>query len=178
MLRRYPQVLVIEDDHFWALSTSPYHRVTPDESPRWALVRSVAKFLGPDLRVALVAADETTAARLHQRLGPGTTWVSHLLQHAVCRLLEDPRTDKLRREATMAYATRRRLLAQRGDGLNVWMDLDVRIDALAARGWRVRSAADFAIGPTPRRSIRVTTATLTADRAAAFMEDLQACSLD
>ena len=123
MLARHPHVLVIEDDHFWALSAAAYHRITPAEMPRWALVRSVAKFLGPDLRVALVAADEETADRLHARLGPATTWVSHLLQHAVAGMLADPRIERLRDRARDAYAERAALL----------------VDALRARGSSSRS---------------------------------------
>ena len=110
VLARFPHVLVIEDDHFWALSAAPYERVTPPETPRWALVRSVAKFLGPDLRVALVAADAVTAERLHARLGPATTWVSHLLQHAVAGMLADPAIEALRLRARAAYAARAALL--------------------------------------------------------------------
>ena len=151
---------MIEDDHFWALSASAYHRITPAEMPRWALVRSVAKFLGPDLRVAVVAADELTADRLHARLGPATTWVSHLLQHAVAGMLNDPRVERLRDRARDAYAERAALLANalraRGielaiapDGLNVW--IRARRGSVAggrvargARGWPDRPAAAFA----------------------------------
>jgi DNA-binding transcriptional MocR family regulator len=176
VLARHPHVLVIEDDHFWALSIAPYERVTPPESPRWALVRSTAKFLGPDLRVALVAADTTTADRLHARLGPATTWVSHLLQHAVAGMLADPAIEALRLRARAAYAERSALLGGT-DGLNVWIETAVSPEALAACGWRVRPAAAFAVGP-PRRAIRVTTSTLTPDLAQAFAEDLKelACS--
>ena len=110
VLARHPHVLVIEDDHFWALSAAAYHRITPAEMPRWALVRSVAKFLGPDLRLAFVAADEETADRLHARLGPATTWVSHLLQHAVAGMLADPQIERLRQTARDAYAERAALL--------------------------------------------------------------------
>ena len=171
VLARFPHVLVIEDDHFWALATAPYERVTPPESPRWALVRSTAKFLGPDLRVALVAADAVTAERLHARLGPATTWVSHLLQHAVAGMLADPAIEALRLRARAAYAERAALLGAT-DGLNVWIETDVSPEALAARGWRVRPAAAFAVG-APRRAIRVTTSTLTPDQAEAFATDLK-----
>ena len=113
VLARHPHVLVIEDDHFWALSAAAYHRVTPAEMPRWALVRSVAKFLGPDLRVALVAADEETADRLHARLGPATTWVSHLLQHAVAGMLADPQIERLRQTARARVRRARRAARRR-----------------------------------------------------------------
>jgi DNA-binding transcriptional MocR family regulator len=176
VLGRHPQVLVIEDDHLWALSRSPYHRITPAEMPRWALVRSVAKFLGPDLRLAFVAADEDTTDRLHARLGPATTWVSHLLQHAVAGMLADPRIEQLRQTARRAYAERAALLGRPADGLNVWIETPVTADALAARGWRVRPAADFAVGRTID-AVRVTTSTLTAAQAEAFTTDLEdACS--
>ncbi len=185
VLARHPQVLVIEDDHFWALSGAAYHRITPAEMPRWALVRSVAKFLGPDLRLAFVAADEDTTDRLHARLGPATTWVSHLLQHAVAGMLADPRIEQLRQTARSAYAERAALLvdalrsapAITPDGLNVWIETAATADALAARGWRVRPADDFAVGRTID-AVRVTTSTLTAEQAEAFATDLEdaACS--
>jgi DNA-binding transcriptional MocR family regulator len=182
VLRRYPHVLVIEDDHFWALSTAAYHRITPAESARWALVRSVAKFLGPDLRVALVATDAMTEERLHARLGPATTWVSHLLQHVVASMLADPRIQALRLTARTAYAERSALLVaalrERGiepgiapDGLNVWIETGAQADALAACGWRVRPAGAFAVGDAAR-AVRVTSSTITLEQAAAFVADL------
>jgi DNA-binding transcriptional MocR family regulator len=171
VLDAFPHALVIEDDHFWALAASPYRRVTPESSPRWALVRSVAKFLGPDLRVALVMTDEATAERLHARLGPATTWVSHLLQHAVAGMLADPAIEALRLRARDAYAERAALLGGAA-GLNAWIETDATAEALAARGWRVRPAAAFAVGE-PRHAIRVTTSTLTPDQAAAFSAALK-----
>jgi DNA-binding transcriptional MocR family regulator len=182
VLRRYPHVLAIEDDHFWALSTVAYHRITPAESARWALVRSVAKFLGPDLRLALVATDAQTEERLHARLGPATTWVSHLLQHAVASMLADPQVEVLRQTARTAYAERSALLVdalrEHGiepgiapDGLNVWIETGARPEALADRGWRVRPAGAFAVGD-PARAVRVTTSTISPEQSAAFAADL------
>ena len=188
VLARYPHVLVIEDDHFWALSAAAYHRITPAEMPHWALVRSVAKFLGPDLRLALVAADAGSADRLHARLGPATTWVSHLLQHAVASMLADPRIERLRQTARGLYTERAALLVEAlnrramppaftPDGLNVWIETPVTADALAARGWRVRHADAFTVG-RKIDAVRVTTSSLTAEQAEAFATDLEeaACS--
>ncbi|MGO4759585.1 aminotransferase class I/II-fold pyridoxal phosphate-dependent enzyme, partial [Streptomyces sp. 2MCAF27] len=139
ILAEHPQVLIIEDDHFSAVSTVPYHRITPPRSAAWALVRSVSKFLGPDLRLALVAADEETARRLETRLSAGTMWVSHLLQHTARELLLDPKARAQRERARTAYAERSARLmkelnargirtpaAYRPDGLNVWIDLDTQ----------------------------------------------------
>ncbi len=191
VLAAYPQVLVIEDDHFWAVSHSPYDRITPPEVSRWALVRSVSKFLGPDLRLALVATDEESAHRLQTRLNTGTTWVSRLLQYAVYRLLSDPHVTDLTARARDAYAERSALLlaelgkrdigrpgGYRPDGLNVWVPLGTEArqvaDALARRGWAVQPGHLFAAGPVASQEIRVTTSTLTAQQAREFTDDLAA----
>ena len=188
ILAEHPQVLVIEDDHFSAVSARPYHRVTPPSSSRWALVRSVSKFLGPDLRLALVAADAETAARLEARLSAGTTWVSRLLQHVTRELLLDPHVHELHERARELYARRSGLLVEqlhaqgvevphRPDGLNVWVQLDVdaraAVAALAQRGWAVRPGHLFAPDPAAHRSaIRVTSSTITEPQAEAFAAEL------
>lgn len=190
ILAEHPQVLVIEDDHFSAVSARPYHRITPPGSARWALVRSVSKFLGPDLRLALVAADAETTAHLEARLSAGTTWVSRLLQHITHELLLDPRANELQEQAREAYARRSSTLVERlhahgievpyrPDGLNVWVELDVdgqaAVAGLAQRGWAVRPGHLFAPDPAAHRgAIRVTTSTLTEPQAETFAEDLAA----
>ena len=83
MLARHPQVLAIVDDHFALLSNAAYHSALPTGAPRWALVRSLTKALGPDIRVALVASDAATSRQLRLRLASGTSWVSHVLQDMV-----------------------------------------------------------------------------------------------
>ncbi|MDU5362563.1 MAG: aminotransferase class I/II-fold pyridoxal phosphate-dependent enzyme, partial [Klebsiella oxytoca] len=83
ILARYPQVLVIIDDHFALLSSTPWHSPLAAESRRWALVRSLSKTLGPDMRLAIVASDCETSAALRLRLNSGSQWVSHLLQDLV-----------------------------------------------------------------------------------------------
>ncbi|WP_427917381.1 aminotransferase class I/II-fold pyridoxal phosphate-dependent enzyme [Streptomyces sp. cg40] len=190
ILAEHPQVLVIEDDHFSAVSARPYHRITPPSSSRWALVRSVSKFLGPDLRLALVAADAETAARLEARLSAGTTWVSRLLQHVTRELLLDPRVHELHERARELYAQRSGLLVERlhaqgievphrPDGLNVWVQLDVdaraAVAALAQRGWAVRPGYLFAPDPAAHQgAIRVTSSTVTEPQAEAFAAELAA----
>jgi DNA-binding transcriptional MocR family regulator len=190
ILAEHPQVLVIEDDHFSAVSARPYHRITPPSSARWALVRSVSKFLGPDLRLALVAADAETAAHLEARLSAGTTWVSRLLQHITRELLLDPRVHELHERAREVYAQRSGLLVERlhahgidvpyrPDGLNVWVELDVgaraAVAALAQRGWAVRPGHLFAPDPVVHQgAIRVTASTITEPQAEAFAAELAA----
>lgn len=183
------EVLVIEDDHFSAISTRPYYRITPAGAPRWALVRSVSKFLGPDLRLAFVVSDEDTAALLRTRLSPAASWVSHVLQHIVATLLHDGETARLLQQARDSYAERLRgligALREHGisvppgrDGLNAWIPVGRRekhlVDALAARGWAVRGGSDFAVAGRGEGALRVTTSTITPRRAEAFAADLAA----
>src|SRR5690606_13332917 len=63
LLADHPYVLIIEDDHFSLLSQSPYQSLIGPGHERFALVRSVSKFLGPDMCLALAATDPTTAER-------------------------------------------------------------------------------------------------------------------
>lgn len=193
VLAEHPTVLVIEDDHFSALSAVPYRRATPPVTSRWALVRSVSKFLGPDLRLAFIATDAETASRLETRLSPGTTWVSHLLQRLVHGLLTDERVTDLLSEARAAYAARAGFLvdalndrgiptARHPDGLNVWIAFDHPVHALISRlhdiGWLVRPGDLFSADERlQRNAVRVTTAALgevAAHRFATELADLSA----
>lgn len=187
VLAQHPGVLVIEDDHFSMVSSQPYLRITPPDASRWALVRSVSKFLGPDLRVAFVLTDSDTGDRLGSRLSSATTWVSHLLQHIVEHLLRDPATVSLLASARRTYVDRSGQLISalaehditvhpRVDGLNVWIPLAAGttavVDELARAGWAVRRGSSFSSAAQPAPAIRVTTATLTADQASRFAADL------
>lgn len=181
LLAAHPQVLVIEDDHFSRLARTPYRRITPADAPRWALVRSVSKPLGPDLRLAMTVCDPDTAARLHTRTAAAAR-VSHVLQHLVAQALTDPATPALLEHASHTYAHRRTLLTEaldahelpwlRGaDGLNVWIPLTGAPEAavvtdLADHGWTVRPGSLFTL--THRPAIRVTTSTLRPQHARAF----------
>ncbi len=188
VLAEHPHVLVIEDDHFAGIATTDYHRVTPPEHPRWALIRSFSKFLGPDLRLAVVAADPHTIKRLETRLAVGATWVSRLLQHIAYQLLIDPSVSELLARAAGAYRERRLLLletlrrhgtpasAMGTDGLNVWVELYQPaapiVTSLAARGWAVSDGATYSLTDKPTPALRVTVSTLTPHQATAFADDL------
>lgn len=189
LLGQHPAVLIVEDDHFSAISNRPFHRVAPPEAHRWALIRSVSKFLGPDLRLAFVATDHDTASRLETRLNGGTAWVSHLLQRIVLRLVTDPATATLLNRARETYSHRSTTLieglAARGlhaqptnpDGLNAWLPLCTPsqpiIRELRARGWVVRPGEVFSSSSdAPHDALRVTTSTLTPSQASGFADDL------
>ena len=184
VLQAYPHVLVVEDDHFSAISRRSYCRVTSRTTQHWALVRSVAKFLGPDLRVAVVASDQGTADRLGSRLRPGATWVSLLLQQLTVTLLESDAVLQQLDRARRVYAERadslREALTVAGvdapfptDGLNVWVPVPhgsgAVVGALRDAGWSVRDGSPFRTS-TSRvpDGIRVTASRLTRPQAREF----------
>ena len=83
-------MLVIEDDHAAELAGVPLHPLA-GATAAWAFVRSVSKPYGPDLRLAVLAGDPATVARVEGRLRLGAGWVSTLLQRLVVSLWRDPR---------------------------------------------------------------------------------------
>lgn len=191
VLARYPDVLVIEDDHFALLAQSPYWSIVPPTTARWALVRSVSKGFGPDLRAAFVASDDGTAQRLAMRLAPGTSWVSHLLQaalrgllgsrRAMARIATAGKTYAQRRDALIAALRAQGLTALRPcDGFNVWVPLPANADAarvaqaLARLGWNVRTGDAFAIASAVP-ALRITASALEAAQAVEFARQLSAC---
>ncbi len=170
-----PGVLVVEDDHLGPVAGVPWHSVA-GRSERWAAVRSVSKWLGPDLRLAVLAGDELTLSRVEgrQSLGPG--WVSGLVQRLTARLWSDPEVLALVGRARATYVERREglvaALAAHGlpvdapSGINVWVpvpDEDAAVRALLAAGASVAAGAPFRLRTEP--GLRITTATVSADEA-------------
>ncbi|MCY1360821.1 Vitamin B6 salvage pathway transcriptional repressor PtsJ [compost metagenome] len=178
---------MIIDDHFALLAESEYHSVIPDSTVRWALIRSVSKALGPDLRLAFLACDAFTAERLRTRLAPGMTWVSRILQTIASRCLANRETFKHLEKVKKRYAQRRIELRQAlishgiesvpsTDGFNVWIPLprdakDIGYE-LAKRGWLVRLGSAFTVQELPQ-AIRVTVSRLSKTQAEAFAKDLK-----
>ncbi len=182
VLARHPGILVVEDDHAGPVAGVPALTVCHGRE-RWALVRSVSKSLGPDLRLAVLAGDPTTIARVEGRQSVGTGWVSHLLQDLVVASWSAPATEELLRRAAESYATRReallRALAARGipahgrSGLNVWVPVPEEaavVTALANEGWAVRAGERYRLRAGP--AVRITVAALApreAERVAAAL---------
>ncbi len=173
VLAEHPYVLVIEDDHFSLLSQQPFRSIVGPGHRRWALVRSVSKFLGPDSCVALVASDTHTADRLALRLRPGTTWVSHLLQRLAHAQLADAGVLEQIRSTGRHYAERNAAFAallstaglptRAGEGLSLWVDTgspaERTVAQLMRRGWLARAGDEFALWADPdlpSRHVRLT----------------------
>nr|WP_205752086.1 aminotransferase class I/II-fold pyridoxal phosphate-dependent enzyme [Cryptosporangium phraense] len=134
-------VLLIEDDHAAELAGVPLASLAGSVGS-WAVVRSVSKPYGPDLRCALVAGDPVTVARVdgRRRLGPG--WVSRLTQQVVAALWSSDDVDVWVQRAAGVYDARRGALvdalwgvgveAWGRTGLNVWVPVVDETAAVAA----------------------------------------------
>lgn len=183
VLATRPELLLIEDDHAGPVAGTPYLTLVDRDRQRWAVVRSVSKSLGPDLRVALLASDQHTHARLEGRQTLGIRWVSHLLQRLVVTLWRDRAVQRRLQRAARMYTERRdtlvRELAKHGieahgrSGLNVWIPVaeeSATVQALLHEGWGVQPGERYRIATPP--AIRVTTATLGPREAARFAETL------
>jgi DNA-binding transcriptional MocR family regulator len=168
VLAERPDVLVIEDDHAGPVAGVPARTVCGDPLERWAVVRSVSKSLGPDLRLAVMAGDPVTVSRVEGRQQLGVGWVSHLLQELVVELWRDRQVQRLLERASAVYGRRRgalvSALAERGvaatggSGLTVWVpvpDERAAVRRLLDAGWAVSAGERFRLrsGPAIRVSV-------------------------
>jgi DNA-binding transcriptional MocR family regulator len=187
VLADYPDALVVEDDHAADVAGAPGVTLTAGRSRR-VTIRSVSKSLGPDLRLAVLAGDAVTIARVEGRQALGTGWVSYLLQQAVAALWRDPEVTRLLERATAVYAQRRDTLigelASRGiaasgrSGLAIWVPVADELSvtsALLDRGWAVAPGERFRIASPP--GIRIGIGTITPEESARLATDLSECLL-
>jgi DNA-binding transcriptional MocR family regulator len=183
VLDEHPRALVIEDDHAGPIAGVSAFTVVRRRRRLWAVVRSVSKYLGPDLRLAILAGDALTVSRVEGRRALGTGWVSGILQAIVETLWGDPATARSLQTAAETYTRRRQrlveALARRGiaargrSGLNVWIPVPEEaavLGHLAAAGWAVRAGERYRLRTPP--AIRVTAATLGLAEADLFAADL------
>ena len=164
-------MLLVEDDHASVVAGPPYASMIGPGWPRWAVIRAMSKILHPDLRLAIVAGDETTIARVEGRQALGPRWVSHILQATAAELLARPRVRRrsrpgraphmppaaraligaLRSAASPPTAPRASTSGSRTEEAPV-------VRGLLDAGWLVMSGERFRFRAAP--GIRVTTATL------------------
>ena len=185
VLRDFPGVVLVENDCAGPVAGSAMHTLTNPTHEKWAVVRSVSKFLGPDLRVAVMAGDPLTVARVRGRQAVGSRWVSHILQELALTLWSDPSSGRrlarageiyaYRRNALLAALHARQIQARGRSGFNVWVpvrDEASVVRSMADRGWAVAAGQRFRLQAAP--AIRVTVSALQprdADRFAADLAD-------
>lgn len=165
-----PDLLVVEDQHL-SFMLDHTNSVSAGGLHRWLVVRSLAKSLGPDLRLAIAAGDATTIAAVGERIAVGPGWISHILQRTAVALLRTPAVQLQLLDARQAYDSRRERLLEAlsslgvaafgRSGLNVWVPVEdegsVAV-ALAAEGWGITPGHVFRLSSPP--AIRITTSTL------------------
>ncbi|MEA2292902.1 MAG: hypothetical protein QOE86_541, partial [Solirubrobacteraceae bacterium] len=179
-----PGALVIEDDHLGPVAGAPARTLTAGRA-RWAHVRSTSKWLGPDLRVAVLVGDDHTIRRVEGRQAVGPGWVSTIAQRAVARLWADPDVLAGAEQAATIYAGRRRALiealaahgiaAGAASGLNVWVPVeaeDIVGAGLLAAGWAIAAGSRFRLRTGP--AVRITVADLRPGEAERLAADLAA----
>jgi DNA-binding transcriptional MocR family regulator len=165
-----PDLLLIEDDHAAELAGMPLHPIGP-VTTAWVFVRSASKPFGPDLRIALLAGDDATVARVVGRMRTGTGWVSTVLQRLLLGMWRDPDVAAAIAAAADGYARRRRALcaalSARGlephgaTGINVWVPVRDETRAVAVlrdAGYAVAPGSLFRIASAP--GIRITVSPL------------------
>ncbi len=170
VLGDYPDVLTIDDDHGADVTSEGPHPLA-EATRYWAYLRSASKAYGPDLRIALMAADAITHDRVAGRLRHTSRHVSRIIQNTWADALADHTSQRLVRTAADRYDERRneliealagRDIAAHGrSGLNVWVpvpDESAALSALLAAGFAAAPGAWFRIRSGP--GLRVTTAAL------------------
>lgn len=175
VLARHPAAGLVEDDHAGPVSGAAAVTAAAGLA-RWVTIRSVSKSLGPDLRLAVLAGDGRTVARVAGRQAVGTGWVSYQLQDTVAELWSRPGAIE---RAAAVYAARRAALhaalaghgitATGRSGFTCWVpvpDEDQVASALARDGWAVAPGRRFRIAAPA--GVRICYATLREDEAPAF----------
>jgi DNA-binding transcriptional MocR family regulator len=170
VIDRAPEAMVVEDDHLGPIAGAPRLTLTAGRKS-WAAARSVAKSLGPDLRLAVMAGDPRTISRVQGRQSVGPQWVSHLLQSLAATLWADAGVTAALQRAADTYGERREhfaaALAEHGieveaaAGITVWIPVPEEaqiVQALLDRGWAVSPGAPYRL--RSERAIRVTISTL------------------
>ncbi len=186
VLAHHPDVLVIEDDHAGPASGVSGTTVARGRE-RWATIRSVSKWLSPDLRLAVLAGDSTTVSRVEGRQALGAGWVSYLLQDAVAELWGSPKVTRLLDRSALVYADRRaaltEALATHGldstgtSGLTTWVPVDDEqsvVSGLLEQGWAVSPGDRFRISSPP--GIRIAFATLEVAESEALAQAVADCT--
>lgn len=187
VIAQYPRVVVAEDDHFAGVANPLPGSLIADRrlEERVVYIRSFSKSIAPDLRLAVAVTRSSLRASLAEAKTFADGWSSRLAQRALALTLSDGELDPFLRGVINEYAARRqgvyeglRELGRMGgmvyparDGMNVWIKLPPRVDALevieqAARlGVLVSLGEPFFIRPGRSDLLRCSIANISRDQA-------------
>jgi GntR family transcriptional regulator/MocR family aminotransferase len=189
VLAEHPRVLILEDDQVAEVASTRPGSLLADIrlKDRVIYVRSFSKAIGPDLRIALVAASPVLLEHMFEAKSFSDGWTSRIIQHALACVFADPDLEGILRKSRVAYAERRRkasesanrLLAPAGgatwagtDGVNIWIHLpqgrDSRevIERAAAGGLRIADGEPFYLAPGHRNVLRLNAGSVASEMAA------------
>ena len=186
VLARTPEVLLIEDDHAAELAAVPLHCLCGATSS-WAFVRSASKPFGPDLRIAVLAGDEATIARVVGRRRIGAGWVSTVLQRLLLRLWRDEDStaqvaaagaDYDRRRDALREALKARGVPARGaTGINIWVSVEDEtrmVTSLRDAGYAVAPGSLFRVESPP--GVRMTVSPINDDAIEGLADEIAAAA--
>jgi GntR family transcriptional regulator/MocR family aminotransferase len=146
VLAAHRDVMIIEDDQFSGVSTTCPGSLLSDQriADRVLYIRSFSKSIGPDVRVAVAAAESRLRNLIMEAKSFADGWTSRLLQKAIAEVLADGELDHVLDHARDTYRARRESAAQTlngclfsvggstwcgPDGVNLWVHLSPGVDA-------------------------------------------------
>ena len=200
VLANYPGVIAIEDDQFADAAVSRPGSLLGDRriEDRVVYIRSFAKAIAPDLRLAVAVARTRLRAMLVEAKSFADGWSSRLAQRALAHALADPALDLALAAARAEYGLRRdaalralnaRLQPVGGwasgtDGINIWVHLPPGVDAVdviertAELGVLIAPGEPFFIRPGHGDVVRLSVGTLDVGQARTAAEALASAALN
>lgn len=188
VLAAHPDVIAVEDDHLADLATTSAGSLINDRriDERVVYIRSFAKTIAPDLRMAAAVARPRLRAMLAEAKSFADGWSSRLVQQALANILADDELPQVLATARSAYAARRTAaleiltpqlapvggMASGCDGVNLWVHLPPGTDALeviehaAAHGVLAAPGEPFFIRPGHGDVVRLSIGQVNAEQAA------------
>lgn len=187
VLAHHPGVVAVEDDQFADAASARPGSLLGDRriEDRVIYIRSFAKAIAPDLRLAVAVARARLRAMLVEAKSFADGWSSRLAQRALAHVLADPGFDAALAGARAEYALRRDAAlgvlqarlhpvggwASGADGINLWVHLPPGVDAVeviertAGLGVLVAPGEPFFIRPGHGEVVRISVGMLDAARA-------------
>ncbi|GII92781.1 aminotransferase-like domain-containing protein [Sinosporangium siamense] len=192
VLASYPEVWIVEDDHFAEASVSRPGSLYNDArlQDRVIYLRSFSKSIAPDLRLSLAVARPPIRHSLLMAKSFADGWTPRVSQRILAAVLSDARTDELLLRARTEYTRRRTTLHEAiliasdthgldasvdhvgPDGLHLWVtlprgvDADRMVEAAARHGFLLAGGQPFFVTPGNQRHLRLNAgAVLPADAA-------------